>query len=257
MMKFGLVGEKLSHSQSPQIHEEIMKQRGIKGTYELLEFPKETFERDFAALKNSDYRGVNVTIPYKESVIPMLDNISQQAKYIGAVNTILFEGGKAKGFNTDYDGFLSLLDYNNITVKGKGAVILGSGGSAKAVVKVLLDLGVYDLTIVSRGKQNFHGNYTVSYEFFKDTKTKSDLLVNCTPVGMHPNLDASPIPKEYVNTDIVIDMIYNPPKTLLLKYAEELGIQGINGSYMLKEQAAKAQDIWNSPLPALGQCSKL
>lgn len=244
MMKLGLVGEKLSHSQSPEIHEEIMKQRGIEGTYELLEFPEETFSRDFNALKGAGYRGVNVTIPYKETVIPLLDDISQQSKYIGAVNTVLFENGLAKGFNTDYDGFLSLIGHNNITVKGKGAVILGSGGVAKAVVKGLLDLGIYDLTIVSRGKQNFHGNYTVSYEFFREANIKSDLLINCTPVGMYPLEDNSPIPKNCINTDIVIDMIYNPSKTLLLKYAEELGIRGVNGSYMLKEQAVKAQDIW-------------
>lgn len=246
MMKLGLVGEKLSHSLSPQIHKEIMKQRGINGTYEILEYSKDTFAQDFTALKNSDFRGVNITIPYKESVIPFLDSISQQAKYIGAVNTVLFENGEAKGFNTDYDGFLSLLEHNGIAVKGKGAVILGSGGAAKAVVKGLLDLGIYDLTIVSRGKQNFHGNYTVSYEFFKEAGVKSDLLINCTPVGMYPNVEASPIPKESINAGVVIDMIYNPQKTLLLKYAEELGIKSINGSFMLKEQAVKAQDIWNS-----------
>lgn len=245
MMKLGLVGEKLSHSLSPQIHEEIMNQRGINGTYEILEFPKETFTQDFNALKKSDYRGVNITIPYKETVIPLLDDISLQAKYIGAVNTVLFEDGLAKGFNTDYNGFLTLLDHNNITVKGKGAVILGSGGVAKAVVKGLLDLGIYDLTIVSRGKQNFHGNYIVSYEFFKEARVKSDILINCTPVGMYPHADVSPIPKECIRTDTVIDLIYNPSKTLLLKHTEELGIKGINGSEMLKEQAVKAQDIWN------------
>jgi Shikimate 5-dehydrogenase len=244
MIKLGLVGEKLSHSLSPQIHGELMMQRGIQGTYELLEFSRETFVRDFSELKHSGYRGVNVTIPYKESVIPLLDSISDQAKYIGAVNTVLFEDGQAKGFNTDYNGFLSMLDHYDISVKGKGAVVLGSGGVAKAVVKGLLDLGVYDLTIVSRGKQNFHGNYTVSYEFFKEADLRSDLLINCTPVGMYPNTDVAPVPKESINTGVVIDMIYNPQKTLLLKYADELGIKGINGSYMLKEQAVKAQDIW-------------
>ncbi len=244
MIKLGLIGEKLSHSQSPQIHDEIMKQRGFDGIYEILELPKETFPQDFNALKNSDFRGVNVTIPYKESVIPYLDDISEHAKYIGAVNTILFQNGRAKGFNTDYDGFLSLLNHNNITVKRKGAVILGSGGVAKAVVKGLLDLGIYDLTIVSRGKQNFHGNYTVSYEFFKEANVKCDILINCTPVGMYPNVDASPIAKECIHADTVIDMVYNPPKTLFLKYAEELGLQAINGNLMLREQAEKAQDIW-------------
>lgn len=244
MLKLGLVGEMLSHSQSPQIHEEIMKQRGISGSYELLEFSKDTFARDFSALKDSGFRGVNITIPYKESVIPLLDEISKQAKYIGAVNTVLFKDGRAKGFNTDYNGFISLLDHNSIAVKGKAAVVLGSGGAAKAVAKALLDLGIYDLTIVSRGKQNFHGNYTVSYEFFQEKRVKSDLLINCTPVGMYPHIDESPIPKECINADAVIDLIYNPPKTLLLKYAEEMGIKTVNGSFMLKEQAAKAYDIW-------------
>ncbi|MDD4121672.1 MAG: hypothetical protein PHE94_02105 [Eubacteriales bacterium] len=111
--------------------------------------------------------------------------------------------------------------------------------------KALLDLGIYDLTIVSRGKHNFHGNYTISYEYFKEAGIKSDLIINCTPVGMYPNLNESPLPTENIKTDIVIDMIYNPPETLLLKYAQELEIKGINGSLMLKEQAIKAHEIWN------------
>ncbi len=249
MLKLGLIGEKLSHSQSPQIHESIMRQKGIDGTYEILEFSKETFVEDFNSLKSSDFRGVNVTIPYKETVIPLIDEISNQAKYIGAVNTILFQDGRAKGFNTDYFGFMELLNQNNITVKGKAAVILGGGGAAKAVVKALLDLGVYDLTIVSRGKHNFHGNYTISYEFFKEAKVKSDLLINCTPVGMYPRIDASPLSKDDIQANTVIDMIYNPEKTLLLKYAEELGLKSANGSLMLIEQAVKAQEIWAENAP--------
>lgn len=249
MLKLGLVGEKLSHSQSPQIHAEIMRQKGIDGTYELLEFSRESFLQDFNVLKESGFRGVNITIPYKESVIPLLDEVSQQAKYIGAVNTVLFQDGKAKGFNTDYDGFISLLDHNNVAVKGKSAVVLGSGGSAKAVVKALLDQGVYDLTIVSRGKQNFHGNYTISYEFFREAKIKSDLLINCTPVGMYPNEDNSPVTRSEIQAETVIDMIYNPAKTLLLKTAEELGLKVVNGSYMLQQQAVKAQEIWAENAP--------
>jgi len=245
MIKLGLVGEKLSHSLSPMIHEELMKQNGIDCTYDLLEFPQETFTRDFNALKDAGYRGVNVTIPYKEAVIPLLDNISKQAKYIGAVNTVLFENGRAKGYNTDYYGFLSLLDRNNISVKGKGAVVLGSGGAAKAIVKGLLDQGIYDLTIVSRRKQNFHGNYTISYEFFREANLNCDILINCTPVGMYPHPDECPIPKECIRAGVVIDTIYNPPKTQLLKYAEELGVKAVNGSDMLWEQAVKAQEIWN------------
>lgn len=245
MLKLGLVGEKLSHSLSPQIHREIMSMHEVKGTYELLEFSRETFVQDFNNLKKSGYRGVNVTIPYKEVVLPLLDHVSEKAKYIGSVNTVSFENGIAKGYNTDYHGFISLLEQHNIVVKGQSAVILGSGGAAKAVITALLDLGIYDLTIVSRGKHNFHGNYTISYEYYKESKVKNDIIINCTPVGMYPNINASPLQKEDIHADIVIDLIYNPEKTLLLKFAEELGVKGINGEIMLKEQALKAYEIWN------------
>lgn len=244
MIKLGLVGEKLSHSISPKIHEEIMRDKGITGTYEIIELPMETFSQGFTVIKNAGFRGINITIPYKEIVIPLLDEISPKAKYIGAVNTVLFQDGKSIGYNTDYHGFLLLLKKNNIEIKGKEAIVLGSGGVAKAVVKALLDNGVYDITIVSRGKQNFHGTYTISYEYFREAKLKSDILINCTPVGMYPNVGASPIPKEFINSNIVIDTIYNPEKTQLLKYAEELGLKTINGSIMLYEQAVKAQEIW-------------
>lgn len=244
MIKLGLVGEKLSHSRSREIHLDIMKQNQVQGTYELIEIPKESFEADFNRLKTSDYTGVNVTIPYKEFVIPLLDELSPQAKYIGAVNTIDFHNGKAIGYNTDYHGFLSTLKKNNIEIKGKSAIILGGGGAAKAVIKGLLDEGIFDITLVSRSKQHFHSLYTISYEFFKEANLQSDLLINCTPVGMYPNINASPIPKNLIRTKVVLDMIYNPEKTLLLKYAEELGLPAINGSHMLYEQAVEAQNIW-------------
>lgn len=246
MLKFGLLGEKLEHSQSPKLHEQLMKKKGIDGIYELLEIPKDSFENTFLDLKKSDFRGVNVTIPYKETVIPFLDEISPQAKYIGAVNTILFANGKAKGFNTDYFGFRALFEKNGIDLKGYNAIVLGAGGVAKAVRKALLDMGVFDLTIVSRGKENFHNQYMVSYDFFKENHLQTDILVNCTPVGMHPNINVSPIPKALMQTKIAVDVIYNPKETLFLRYAKELGLITINGSLMLQEQAEKAQEIWNN-----------
>lgn len=245
MLKFALIGESLSHSRSPEIHERIMKDKGIQGVYDILEFSKEDFAKSFNALKNSGYRGVNITIPYKETVIPFLDEISPQAKYIGAVNTVLFENGKAKGFNTDYYGFLALFQQNGLEIKNKEAVILGSGGAAKCAVKALLDEGIVDITIVSRSKQNFHGIYTVSYDFFKESVHSVDFLINCTPIGMYPKIDASPLPKNQIYAKAVIDLIYNPEETLLLQQARELGCQTINGSLMLVQQAVKAQEIWN------------
>lgn len=246
MLKFGLLGEKLEHSQSPKLHEQLMKEKGIDGTYELLEISKDAFEDTFLSLKKAGFRGVNVTIPYKETVIPFLDEISPQAKYIGAVNTILFSNGKAKGFNTDYFGFRALFEQNSIDIKGCNAIVLGAGGVAKAVRKALLDMGVFDLTVVSRGKENFHNQYTVSYDFFKENRPKTDILVNCTPIGMYPHTNDSPLPKGFMKAKIAVDVIYNPKETLFLKYAKELGIATINGDLMLQQQAVKAQEIWNN-----------
>lgn len=244
MYKFGLIGEKLPHSKSPEMHAEIMKENKIEGTYDLIEIPKDRFEEYFTALKDAGYHGLNVTIPYKETIIPYLDELSPQAKYIGAVNTIAFRAGRLIGHNTDYFGFQELLLKNDVPVKGKEAIVLGSGGAAKAVTKVLLDLGIFDLTIVSRGKQNFHGLYTVSYDYFKEGGRKCDLLINCTPVGMFPHSEASPLPKEYIRADYAVDLIYNPIETLFLKYAKEQGSHVLNGIQMLWEQAVKAEQIW-------------
>lgn len=248
MIKLGLIGEKLSHSHSPEIHQKIMEKNQIQGTYDIIEIAKDQFNEQFQTLKQSGYHGLNVTIPYKETVLPLLDDISPQAKYIGAVNTIYFTQGKAIGYNTDYNGFLITLEKNNVDIKGKSAIILGSGGVAKAVVKGLLDSGIFDITIVSRSKQNFHSLYTVSYEYYREQKLSADLLINCTPIGMYPNVKASPLSKDLIHTNVVIDMIYNPEKTLLLSYAEELGLPAINGSLMLYEQAVEAQRIWNPGL---------
>lgn len=246
MLKLGLIGEKLAHTISPEIHKRLMKSNHIEGTYDILEMSQETFPLEFDNLKKSDYSGVNITIPYKESVLPLLDEISPQAKYIGAVNTVAFKDGQAIGYNTDYDGFVSLLQTNHIPVKGKEAIILGSGGAAKAAIKALLDLGIFDITIVSRAKQNFHSHYTISYEYFTETKQKSDILINCTPVGMFPNVEASPIAKNLINAQVVVDLIYNPKETLFLKYAKSLGCTTLNGELMLEKQAIEAQKIWTS-----------
>ncbi|MEG2199973.1 MAG: shikimate dehydrogenase, partial [Anaerovorax sp.] len=124
------------------------------------------------------------------------------------------------------------------------------GGAAKAAIKVLLDLGIFDITIVSRGKQNFHSHYTISYEYFTETKQSCDILINCTPVGMYPNVKESPIPKELINTKVVIDLIYNPKETQLLKFAKALGCTAINGQLMLEKQAEESQHIWTA-----AQCS--
>lgn len=244
MMKFALLGKSLAHSISPRIHTEIMNQSGINGSYELIEIGESELEDTLTKLKNENYRGLNVTFPYKELVIPYLDEIDEKAKYIGAVNTISFENGKSKGYNTDYDGFKSLLDHNDISVKDADAYILGSGGAAKAVVKVLLDEGVCDLTIVARNKKDFHNIYNTSFEYIKEHPTNCDILINCTPVGTYPNMEDSPVSLDTLNTKIVIDLIYNPKKTKLMSEAEKRGAFAVNGYKMLVKQAMASQKIW-------------
>lgn len=243
-MKLGIIGEKLAHSHSPEIHSEIMKRNGIEGSYELIEVNEEDLGKKINKLKNSDFHGVNITLPYKEKVIEFLDEIDEKAEYIGAINTILFKDGKAKGFNTDYDGFISLLDHNNITVKGKDAIILGAGGTARTVAKALLDSKTYDLTIVTRSKKEFHNIYSTSFHFITENPTNCDILVNCTPVGMYPHMKEMPIEPSTINTPVYIDLIYNPKKTKLMEKYEQEGTKVIGGYHMLVQQALAAHRIW-------------
>jgi len=248
LYRFGLIGEKLGHSFSPKLHMEIMKKNGIEGTYDLIEIPKDKFEDEFNKIKQSGYNGVNVTIPYKERVIPLLDSLSVHAEYIGAVNTVSFSHGKAIGYNTDYDGFLSMMDSNSINIMGARAVILGAGGVTKAVIKALIDRKVATITIVSTRRDPMPGFKALSYQEYIASTIRSDFIVNCTPVGMYPDIDKSPLPSSAIRTDAVIELIYNPAETRLMQDASALHIKTVNGMEMLHAQAAKAQQIWMSTL---------
>ena len=249
---YGLLGEKLKHSISPKIHSLIFKEGNIQGYYHLFEVEKENLGSAVEGLKALCAKGVNVTIPYKVSVMEYLDEISIEAKKIGSVNTICFNGNKTIGYNTDYYGFGIMLEKNNITVANKSAVILGSGGASKAVLQYILDKGIKDVKIVSRDvskikctdKMKYFN--LISYDEIKYLKGK-DIIINCTPCGMYPNLQCSPVEKEVISDfSVAIDLIYNPSETLFLKYARELGIKGVNGLYMLVGQAVAAEELWNN-----------
>jgi shikimate dehydrogenase len=245
--KFGLIGEKLGHSYSKILHQKIMNESGILGSYDLIEIPLITFSQDFPKLLLADYKGLNVTIPYKESVIPFLDGLSESAKNIGAVNTISINNAKAYGFNTDYDGFLEIFTSNSISIRNKTAAVLGYGGAAKAVITALFDEGISSIVVVIRDKSKYinNPNYNfVSFEEFNSNAHFYDFIINCTPVGMFPNVNESPIPISSLNSTFLFDLIYNPEETLLLSYAKGLGIKSFNGIEMLTSQARKAQEIW-------------
>ena len=226
---YGLLGEHLPHSFSPQIHSAL----GNKN-YSLFEIVPEDLD---AFMTKHDFKGINVTIPYKKSVIPYLDVISPEAERIGAVNTITLREGKLYGYNTDYFGFKYMIEKSGIDVKNKKALILGSGGASATVMAVLTDMGAKEVLVVSR---NGEIDYTNIY-----SQTDVEIIVNTTPVGMYPDNMHSPIEvSRFKNLCGVLDVVYNPLKTRLVMEAEEMGVKTATGLSMLVKQAIKAHEIF-------------
>ena len=231
-MKYGLIGERLGHSFSKEIHEKIANY-----TYEICPLAKNELDDFF---KNPDFCGINVTIPYKESVIPYLDSISEHAKKIGAVNTIKNENGKLNGYNTDYEGMCALIRHSKIKVEGKKALILGTGGTSKTAKAVLFDLGASEITVVGRSE-----NADISYDEMYKNYTDAQIIINTTPVGMFPkNEDTIVDVSKFPNLTGVIDAIYNPLRSNLVLNAKKRGIKAQGGLYMLVSQAIFASQIF-------------
>ena len=225
-MKCGLLGRKLGHSYSPQIHDSL-------GEYSYDLFEKEPGElADF--LKQGDWDGINVTVPYKKDVIPYLDELTPVAARLGAVNTIVRRNGKLIGHNTDYFGFLTMLRRSSLDVSGKKVLGLGSGGASNTAVAVLEELGA-NVVVISRQGTNHYGNL----HMHKDAA----LLVNTTPVGMFPQTGISPVSLDtFPVLEGVLDVIYNPARTKLLLDVEKRGLVTMNGLLMLVAQAKEAAE---------------
>lgn len=230
-MKCGLLGRKLGHSYSPQIH-------SLLGDYSYTLFEREPEQID-DFLKNGDWTGINVTVPYKKAVIPFLDELSPVAERLGAVNTIIRKNGKLIGHNTDYFGFKMLLDTLPLSLKNKKVLVLGSGGASNTAVAVLEDAGAQVVTISRSGDNNY-----TNIQQHQDTY----LIVNTTPVGMYPHVGESPIPNSaskevFPCLNAVVDVIYNPARTQLLLDAEaDASIATANGLLMLVAQAKEAAE---------------
>lgn len=227
---YGLLGGRLKHSLSPQIHKYLCGY-----DYSLFEMPEERVE---TFIKKAEFTAINVTIPYKKTVMPYLTRIDENAQKIGSVNTIKKESdGSLSGYNTDYFGFSYLLKSNGINVKGKKAIILGSGGSCVTVNAVLKDQDAKNITVISRSGEDNYDNINKHFD--------AEIIVNTTPVGMFPkNLEAPINLKNYSKCEAVVDIIYNPLKTKLLLDAERLNIKGVNGLSMLVAQAKMAAEIF-------------
>jgi shikimate dehydrogenase len=237
---YGLLGESLGHSFSPQIHREIFKKLGIEGEYKLFELKEQELKCAVQKYMKQGIKGLNVTIPFKIKIMTFLDEISPEAEKIGAVNTISMGNSVLTGYNTDYNGFGMSLSRSRVEVKDKSAVILGTGGVSKAVVQYLLDYGAKSITYVSRSPGDGIKGYG------EISSLKGDMIINCTPCGMCPTADVSPVPDDILkNFKTAVDLIYNPEETVFLKLAKENGLKTVNGLYMLVGQAVAAQEIWN------------
>ncbi|MDF2543642.1 MAG: hypothetical protein K0S47_3360 [Herbinix sp.] len=230
-MRYGLIGEKLGHSYSKIIHEKLADYQ-----YDLIPLTKEELD---PFMRARDFRAINVTIPYKQAVLPYIDVLHPHAKSIGAVNTIVQKDGKLYGYNTDFYGFEYMIKHNHVTIKDKKCLILGNGGGTKAVLAVLEYLEAAEILVVSRTESESDG--TISYENCYRNHTNAQIIVNTTPLGMYPKMDATPLDlTNFTACEAVLDIIYNPIKTKLTLQAEELGIFAVTGLEMLIAQAKQA-----------------
>jgi len=240
---FGLIGKELQHSFSAQYFTERFKKTGFRGCYNLYEIEEEHYLPHFLQFACRYLSGCNVTIPYKEAVIPYLQSLCPKASSIGAVNCIKVKDGNLIGYNTDYIGFLKGLKTLDIShIVNKKALILGTGGASKAVV-FALNSENWRTQLVSRKKTINTWDYQ---QLLQEDISKFDLIVNTTPLGMNEWRDQAPqLNWEQVNSKhICYDLIYNPEKTVFLQMGEQRGAQIINGHKMLIEQAEASWEIW-------------
>lgn len=240
-MKYGLIGEHLGHSFSKQIQTRIAEIENVKDyDYQLVELDKEEF-KEF--MEKKDFKGINVTIPYKKDVIPYLDEMDESAKAIGAVNTIINVDGKLKGYNTDFGGFLYMVKAHNVHMEGKKVLIIGNGGACAAVKAVCKHENAKDIVIVSRSANRGAISYNEMYTSHLD----ADIVVNTSPVGMFPNIVNAPIDVSWFHKlECVLDVVYNPILTRLCFEAQEADIKRVIGLEMLIVQAKYAFEIFEN-----------
>ena len=245
-MKYGLIGEHLGHSFSKAIHEKIGDY-----VYEIKEIEPQNVAPFIEA---RDFLGINVTIPYKEVVIPMLDYVDESAKKIGAVNTIVNKNGKLYGYNTDYSGMKALVMRVGAEIEGKKVLIIGTGGTSKTARAVVSDMGAKEIIFVS----NSEAPNALSYEEVYAIHTDVDVIFNTSPVGMFPKNNASPIDlTKFPNLTALIDVVYNPIETKLLREAREAGCKCVGGKGMLLWQGVSAFKLYTGEDMPVEEVKKL
>jgi shikimate dehydrogenase len=256
----GVIGDPIEHTMSPVMHNAAFKKLGIDYLYVPFRVRKEELEKAIAGMRALNIRGLNVTIPHKVEVISFLDKVDPLVEKIGAVNTVVNDGGVLTGYNTDATGFLQALLERGVEPKGKNTVILGAGGASRAISFILAERGAH-LVILNRQLELDWAEelaQRISRIFNKEIKAlvlneenlaevleRAEVLVNATSVGMSPNIDETPVPARLLKPGLVVfDIVYNPIKTRLLREAEAAGVKAIGGLDMLVWQGALAFEKW-------------
>lgn len=267
-MQVGLIGYPVAHSRSPAMHRAAFAACGLAWTYELLPVPPDALAETLDKVRGATWRGVNVTVPHKQAVMPLLDAITPNAHLIGAVNTIVNEGGRLIGHNTDWRGFLAALREGGFEPQGCRVVLLGAGGAARAVLYALLESNA-TVTIANRNRdkaQQLAAEFGARFQrdipvlsmgeedALQNALAEATLLVNSTSVGMSPDIHATPLPPSVILPShlTVYDLVYAPRETLLLKEAQEAGATAIDGLGMLVHQGAEAFRLWTGLEPPVG-----
>jgi shikimate dehydrogenase len=257
---YGIIGHPISQSLSPLMHNTAFEALGISASMNAFDIEPQSLQEALQGFATLDFGGLNVTIPHKEAIMPLLDEIAEEASIIGAVNTVKFEHGKSAGFNTDSFGFLQTLESIRSAVEGGKFVVLGAGGAARAVVYVLLKhFRTNQIVIASRSTtrtqdliEHFKGSSQAKLSAFSPSDLQfsrifetSDVIINATPAGMIPRVNDTPIPDPPFRAGhVVVDLIYRPLRTEFMRRASEVGAQTISGLEMFIHQGARAFDIW-------------
>jgi len=256
---FAIIGKPVKHARSPLLQNTALRAVGLAAEYIAVEVEPEHLERDVRKLVEDGCAGFNITIPHKQAIIPLLSTIDNEAKHIGAVNTVVIRNGSLHGYNTDVYGFRASLAPYKAKLRGANALLLGAGGAARTVAYSLVhDFKPERITIAARTREQaqrladtFSREKNISFCSFDEAELakavgQATLVVNATPVGMHPHTDASPLHASapFHRGQIVFDLIYTPLQTTLLKHAVANGATTINGLEMLLQQGARAFELF-------------
>lgn len=248
MLNLGVLGKKLGHSLSPEIHADLLKQQQIQGIYKKYEMDENEVLNILEVMKAENILGMNVTIPYKEVVYRLVDVLDPHAKEIGAVNTILKKNGIFYGYNTDYVGAVSMFKKADVDLPGKKIVILGSGGAARALIYGFHLENASKITVAARNKEaalQLKERFSYIEVCPLSGIPAGDIIINTTPVGMYPKTGESPVgPSVIRQFKTAADIVYNPLNTKFLSLAKKEGLQTVTGLMMLVDQAIGSEEIW-------------